>query len=80
MARTIATFFGNYLPIGIFLIVFIGFKIMAKSRFVKGLEMDLTLGLDEIERNAAEAKEGEEHSKAAKSPSRLRDTFKRILA
>lgn len=53
---------------------------MTKSRFVKGLEMDLTLGLDEIERNAAEAKEGEEHSKAAKSPSRLRDTFKRILA
>ncbi|KAM0470467.1 hypothetical protein ACHAP7_009531 [Fusarium lateritium] len=75
-----ATFFGNYLPVGIFLIIFGGFKIFTKSKFVKLSEMDLTSGLAEIERRAAEAKEEAESFAATKNHGKISNVFRRIVA
>jgi len=44
-----ATFFGNYLPIGLFAIFLIFFKVKDKTSFVRAAEMDLTTGVREFE-------------------------------
>lgn len=75
-----ATFFGNYLPIGLFTVIFTGFKICTKSKFVRALEMDLISGLEEIERQAHEANEEDDLLKATKKANRVRGFFKRIIA
>ncbi|KAL6890089.1 putative general amino acid permease [Trichoderma evansii] len=74
------TFVGNYLPLAIFTIIFIAFKVGTKSKFVKASEMDLTSGVDEIERRAAKADEEEEREKALNKSNGLEGFFKRIVA
>lgn len=75
-----ADFFGNYLPIAIFAIIFGGFKILTKSEFVKASEMDLTSGLAEIERRAAEAKEEEESVAVARGSNRIMRYLRKVIA
>lgn len=74
------TFLGNYLPMGIFVVIFVGFKVGRKTKFVKASEMDLTSGLDEIERRAAEENEKDVLSSEFKHSSGIRGFLKRIVA
>ncbi|KAK6214237.1 hypothetical protein LQW54_004664 [Pestalotiopsis sp. IQ-011] len=63
-----------------FVVIFVGFKVGGKTRFVKASEMDLTSGLDEIERRAAEENEKDALSSEFKHGSRIRGFLKRIVA
>ncbi|KZF26082.1 amino acid transporter [Xylona heveae TC161] len=73
-------FFGNYLPIGVFVVVFTAFKVGKKSRFVRASEMDLTTGLDEIERRAAQANEEEAPRERKRWSIRMKHVFKRLVS
>lgn len=73
-------FLGNYLPTGIFVVIFVSFKVGGKTRFVGASEMDLTFGLDEIERRAAEENEKDALSSEFKYGSGIRGFLKRIVA
>ncbi|KAI6782913.1 amino acid transporter [Emericellopsis cladophorae] len=61
-----AEFFGNYLPLMMFVAVYGGFKVGTRSRFVRTSELDLTTGLEEIERKTAQCKEEDKAEKATK--------------
>lgn len=75
-----ADFFGNYLPLFIFVCVYAGFKIGTRSKFITAKEMDLTSGLEEIERRTAQCKEEEELIAATKGRNKVRAFFKRLVA
>ena len=61
-----ATFFGNYLPIGLFTIFLIFFKVKDRTRFVRASEMDLTTGVHEFEEQHRLAEEERAMLKANK--------------
>lgn len=73
-----ADFLGNYLPLGVFVIIFTGFKIFTGSKFVRASDMDLISGIDEIERRVAKAEE--EALVAAKAHGSARIFLQRIIA
>ncbi|KAG9255303.1 amino acid permease/ SLC12A domain-containing protein [Emericellopsis atlantica] len=75
-----ADFFGNYLPLMIFVAVYGGFKVGTRSRFVRASEMDLTSGLEEIERRTKQCEEEDEAKKAAKPRSRVATVLRRLVA
>lgn len=52
-----ATFFGNYLPIGLFVIILVGFKVCYKTKFVRASEMDVTTGVEDFIQQSEEAEE-----------------------
>ncbi|WWC70607.1 uncharacterized protein I206_104558 [Kwoniella pini CBS 10737] len=49
-----ATFVTNYLPLWLFPILWIGFKLIKKTRFVRAEEMDFVSGLDVVEAESYE--------------------------
>ncbi|QIX01608.1 hypothetical protein AMS68_007125 [Peltaster fructicola] len=61
-----ATFFGNYLPIGLFIIIFVVSKVCSKTKFVRASEMDLHSGVDEFARQHQEAEEERSERRASK--------------
>lgn len=75
-----ANFFGNYLPLLIFTCVFAAFKFGTKSKFVQAKDMDLTSGLEEVERRTAQCNEEEEAIAASKGRNKVRALFKRLVA
>ncbi|KAJ9621044.1 hypothetical protein H2203_007631 [Taxawa tesnikishii (nom. ined.)] len=61
------SFVGNYLPIALFVVIFIFFKVFMKTKFVRASEMDLTSGVVEFELQHAKAeRDHEEHMKHKK--------------
>ncbi|OCF32121.1 hypothetical protein I316_06277 [Kwoniella heveanensis BCC8398] len=70
-----ATFFGNYLPIGLFTLIFLFFKFWRKTKFVRASEMDLVSGVEEFERQHRQA---EDERQAAGIGSR--PWYQRIIA
>ncbi|WWC62179.1 uncharacterized protein I303_104773 [Kwoniella dejecticola CBS 10117] len=70
-----ATFFGNYLPIFLFVCFFAFFKIFRKTKFVRASEMDLSSGVAEFERQHEQAEEERRASGIAARP-----WYQRIIA
>lgn len=76
-----AQFFGNYLPVVIFGLVYGGFRVGTKSRFVRAKEMDFASDLEQIEREAARWDEEEDMTAAQRGGrSKVRAFFKRVVA